>query len=320
MNNRRKDNRIFSWFGSVTLLLLLANSVCAQSPQVKKPVAAPECIEVKDDQPDVLDTKTFDNGRVEYKGISFSVSPKVVASVVAETRSAKPLECVDYKPDYNNYPEHPAFKFKGGYAAAYEKLDENEWKPEIRIYPIAEYKQTFAIASVNGKEIYVSKSLADLQRLLAKSIPSFQSFGGQAPFALYMDALQVFQAKAHFVNFTNGKGVFYLVEWDADEPAVITNQGLLYVFQGLTNDGKYLVSATFPVKVPFLPETMESVDEKSLPFNLNLEPDEKIEKAKYKRYVAQTVRKLESLPSKDFSADLDLFDELIKSLRVDYRK
>lgn len=320
MNKHRENNRAFSWISSVTLLLV-ASCVCAQSPQSKKTAApAPECIEIKDDQPDVLDTKTFDKGRVEYKGISFSFSPKLMVSVVAETRSAKPLECIDYKPSYENYPEHPAFKFKGGYAAVYEKLSENEWQPEIRIYPIAEYQQAFAIANVDGKEIYVSKSLAELKRLLASPTPSFQSFGGQAPFALYMDAHQAFQTKAHFIDFANGKGVFYLTEWDDDEASVITNQGLLYIFQGLTNDGKYLVSATFPVKVPFLPENMESVDEKSLPFNLNLEPDEKLEKAKYKRYVAQIVRKLESLPSKEFSVDLALFDELIKSLRVDYRK
>ncbi|HYE73212.1 MAG TPA: hypothetical protein VEF04_07775 [Blastocatellia bacterium] len=303
---------VCSWFGSVTLLLLVAISACAQTPQVGNKVgrSAQKCIEATNDQPDILDTKTFDSGQVDYKGISFSFSPKLANAVVAELRSAELLECSDDKSDYA-HPEHPVFKFKGGYTAS-----DLDWEPEILIYPVADYKKTFAIAYDSGKEPYVVKLLSDFKAFLAKPATSFQRFNGEIPYALFLDAHQIFQAKVHLVNFKNGKGIFYLTEWEQGLPSGITNDRLEYTFQGLTNDGEYLVTATFPVKAPFLPENFDEIKDRSFDFH----PNDKVGEARYKRYVAQIVRKLESLPSKDFSVDLALFDELIKSLRVDYRK
>ena len=42
------------------------------------------------------------------------------------------------------------------------------------------------------------------------------------------------------------------------EPSLINNQGVVYTFQRLTDDGLHYVSARFPVAVSFLPPSYES--------------------------------------------------------------
>jgi len=41
----------------------------------------------------------------------------------------------------------------------------------------------------------------------------------------------------------------------------INNQALSYIFQGLSDDGRYFIHATFPIKTAFLVETSENPSE-----------------------------------------------------------
>src|SRR5262249_24283606 len=121
-----------------------------QAPVALPKVPAPNCIpRPLADQPEVLDTKTFGDRVVTYKGVTFAYDPKLASAVVAETRSGSPLECYTDKPD-GVHPEYIAFILKGTYAADHDghlqKYDslENESSffspPEIGIYPIEGYK------------------------------------------------------------------------------------------------------------------------------------------------------------------------------------
>ncbi|HEX8097114.1 MAG TPA: hypothetical protein VF507_03720, partial [Pyrinomonadaceae bacterium] len=94
------------------------------------------------------------------------------------------------------------------------------------------------------------------------------------------------------------------------------NQGLTYVFQGLTNDGEYYVSATFPVSAPILPD--EGNEELSRRYRLY--DRQCLNCPQYgphnRAYLKSTTRKLERLPAQQFQPKLTAFDALLRTLNV----
>src|SRR4028118_807416 len=52
---------------------------------------------------------------------------------------------------------------------------------------------------------------------------------------------ELLHAAVKYVNFPGGRGVRYVAAYSFDASPVVRSQ-VSYVFQGLTNDGKYLVS------------------------------------------------------------------------------
>ena len=73
------------------------------------------------------------------------------------------------------------------------------------------------------------------------------------PFLPLWEACQAFVARPRYVRFKNGEGVLFLTQMDVGETSQVTNQGLEYAFQGMTNDGQFYVYAEFSVAAPFLP-------------------------------------------------------------------
>lgn len=130
------------------------------------------------------------------------------------------------------------------------------------------------------------------------------------------DAAQSFLARVKYIDFKNGKGVFYLTQFDT-EPSLVNNQGLLYTFQGLTGDGLYYVSARFPVRVPFLPPSYDSKEfrDSTLPsyfYGADIESKEQ----RYRTYLTNITRELEEMPPDKFDPTLSLLEEAIRTLRV----
>jgi hypothetical protein len=80
-----------------------------------------------------------------------------------------------------------------------------------------------------------------------------------------------------------------------------------YDFQGLTADGNYYISATFPVNTPVLPDEFEGLAGEAY--------DEFV--AQYDEYIASVTADLDALALSEFDPDLTLLDELIRSLVVE---
>jgi hypothetical protein len=97
----------------------------------------------------------------------------------------------------------------------------------------------------------------------------------------------------------------------------INNEDLVYVFQGLTHDGRYYISAFLPVSAPFLPDhvdephTVPAVDGVIFP-----RFDSSSFNSLYDRYQRTITQKLDSTPPEEFSPTLSNLDELIESLQV----
>jgi hypothetical protein len=97
----------------------------------------------------------------------------------------------------------------------------------------------------------------------------------------------------------------------------IHNAGLVYVFQGMTNDDSYYISAFLPVTTPVLPDkvddpaTAPAINGVSFPvFN---SPDFNSE---YTRYRQAVIDKLNATSPDEFTPSLTQLDELIESMQV----
>jgi len=257
----------------------------------------------------VFDKQTFHASSVNYQRISFTFD-SALGEVAAETRCAITDLNLGKGIFYEYHPEHPAFVLKGGYA---DQLKGSFFsKPEIRIYPVSEYLKIVG-QNADLKHI-VEEEFNRLKDALEKKPASFTY---EAPFVAVLEAGQLFQAKVKYLNFKAGKGILYLT-WFCNDPirsCHIDSQGLSYVFQGVTDDGRYFIYATFPVKTKFLP-LKEKVPDVFGCFNpkSNATFDELVEACQ--KYGQQVGSNVDLFASTDFYPSLDLFDQMIQSLNI----
>jgi len=80
---------------------------------------------------------------------------------------------------------------------------------------------------------------------------------------------------------------------------------IFYVFQGITSDGKYVISAEFPLRAPVLPD---SIDYSTLDYEAFI--------ATYSNYLTETVTALDGIAPGDYTPTLDMLDAMIQSIRV----
>lgn len=125
------------------------------------------------------------------------------------------------------------------------------------------------------------------------------------------EASQAFVGRERYVNFKNGKGVFFLTQWDR-ETTQLSNDGLEYAFQGITNDGRYWIYGEFSITAPFLPNGEEPEVMAWNEKNYLLPHRSK----KYQEYLRPVLAKLEALPANEFQPNLELLEQLIQSLEV----
>ena len=184
-----------------------------------------------------------------------------------------------------------------------EYNSQNQMKPQILIAPVSELSET-------GTQV-----VQELKRLLAEQPTTFQ-IGVGIPIQPPLHAGQLTNAQIQYLTFKNGLGVRFLTQF-AQDAWPINNEDLIYVFQGLTNDDQYYVSAFLPVTVPFLPdhvddpETVPAVDGVSFP-----KFDSTNFGTEYMSYQEAVQQRLNATSEKEFSPTLGKLDDLIESLQV----
>jgi hypothetical protein len=229
---------------------------------------------------------------IDEYGISFQYDPHLAAGIQSQIVDAS---TEDNGMDYLLLPQHLAFTFPNSYADAEPLLQRQqlnlETMPQIVVYPAAAYSTMQPLARTQ---------IEQLQALLAAR-PSTP--GGTMPYLPLHNAAQVFHSQLAYLEFTNGAGLRYLTAFSQDA-SPITNQQLLYTFQGLTDDEQYYVAAFFPVTSAILPDTVQVDDWEA--FSIN-----------YSTYVAETKATLNNLTPLDFTPDLTLLDAVVTSLRVE---
>jgi heat shock protein HslJ/uncharacterized protein YraI len=101
-------------------------------------------------------------------------------------------------------------------------------------------------------------------------------------------------------------GYRFVGRWQ-QSPNPVTNEGLRYVYQGFTNDGRYLVSFFYPVTSPTLPMSAADVPQAEMD-QVNTDPT---------TYMATKNEELNALTAEDWEPVLTTLDALVGSLQIE---
>ena len=236
-------------------------------PTVTEPVDTPK-------PPDIL-----------YEGIGFSFGPEIAQSAFAETIPGEDLG-EDVMPGMN-FPTHFEFTLNG------YPVSDHFYNPKIMVFSVDEYRIINSVADTR---------IDDLSQLLVTQ--STTDFGVALPFLPFWPAAQLFNANITFLDFQSGSGLRYLLMF-GHEIYPVDNQNLFYTFQGLTDDGRYYVSAILPITHPGLPDSGFDIVDDWLAFGENWET-----------YLAETTSWLEMQPEDSFIPSLSDLDAMIASIQI----
>ena len=251
---------------------------------------------------------SFHDGSVEYQGTSFKYDKSLASNVKAQTIEASLASAREAAPYDTIYPRHLAFELVGTYTAQPASFI----KPDIRIYSIRDYERAFAADPKAARE--VTATINRMRQILrTRSLP----LKGDVPSLPIPDGYYAFRAHAAFLRFANGTGVVFLTQGQQDEMPV-NNQNLSYEFQGITDDGRFYVTAEFPVAAPFLAYDRDKANyggavKEAACYQC---ADHHRFMREYRTYVSKVQKQLETLRAEEFQPSLKSFDELVKSIKV----
>ncbi len=228
---------------------------------------------------------------VTFGGITFTYNGTVSKTVQADSVFAVQSDATN--PMTQPAPEYVEFTFDDSHGS-----DTTQFiKANIGIYPVDAYSAVNDLAK---------QRLDTLKTLLAQKPATITA--QEIPDLPPVNAGQVFHSNVKYLTFDKGTGIRFLTTY-AQAVAAITNEQLLYQFVGLSDDGKTLISATFPVKSGQLADKFE--DDKNFPDITSPQASQLFD-----AYVKQVISKLEAAPSSDFKPNLDDLDTLLQSIAL----
>lgn len=242
-----------------------------------------DLIQVATPIPDPTDTP--ESPDMTYEGVSFYYDQDVVRNIIPTTIQGQNMGEGAMPSD--TYPTYVEFSLEN-YAVSDHFHD-----PVIRIYPVEEYR----IISP-----YASDIIDNLQQTL-----NDQPGGGlnsNLPFLPMFNAAQLFTAKAAYFDFQNGSGLRYLTMY-GQGISPVDNTNLFYTYQGITDDGRYYISAILPVINIGLPNDGSSQVEDWMAFEENWEI-----------YLSETLTWLEEQAPQNFYPNLEKLDLMMASFEI----
>lgn len=201
-------------------------------------------------------------------------------------------------PGWRGFPEHLLFGFNG---QPVEPTFVIMREGQLRIFPVQAYLDMFA------DEPVVAERVTTLQTLLADR-PDLTATTEDIPAFPIFNATQVLHAKVSYIDFDGGTGVGFITQYSqAANPVVSTD--LAYTFQGLTDDGQYLITYFRPLEsIEGFPDTVED-----LPADIATQ----IQTAEsFEAYIANTVDFLNSVPNDAYTPNLDAIVAMLQTLKI----
>ncbi len=192
----------------------------------------------------------------------------------------------------------------------FDIFDAAAWQPGMpimTIIPVDAYRSMWD----ENKDTAVIVAIGQIHNLIA-SMPSSGPISGvpALPYEITGGGINDAAAQFSFVagaDTSASKGGYRFVGRWTQEPTPMTNQGLFYVYQGFTNDGKYLVSFFYPVTTTALPDSVEQVSAADLAA-VEADPG---------AYLQAQVAMLNALTPADWTPNLDTLDALVSSLQIE---
>jgi hypothetical protein len=287
-------------FLTAIVLGIAAWTVFHSSAAIKYDVNSVEIVEkVNDVKPNVSQKE------VVFEGVSFIYETDLFSEIKSERVKAQPLADATHKPD-SVYPQHTKFTLSNN--------SKNKSTSEISVYSVEEYKQAYSVEKhyVN----IVTQNFKKLKQILDKPSRLKASSQVQLPFIQLIDAHQVFHARAKVVRFNNGKGLLFLTQHSQDAIALINNQEIEYIYQGLTDNGKHFVFMSFSVSTDELPGDYDDLSHRNYVDVSKLFDNIGKNQKSYSEYTNRISAELNKLPAEKFEPNLNKIESLINSLKI----
>jgi hypothetical protein len=239
----------------------------------------------------ILTPEDVETATAAYGDISFSYDADLASRI--EVDEIAPVFDPDGQSMYGSQPGYTNFSVYG-----YPVVRPNG-RGVIRIARTADFPATESASDTLLQQLI--GFLAARPPLTTQTNTS--GFGDVIPVLPPINAAQILVAKPEYLEFQNGFGARFISYYSQGlEP--ITDEAIMYTFIGMTADGKYVVSAKFPIDTPVLPE----IDYTTLDYDAFAQ--------NYLPYLEETLGKLDGLDAQAYTPDLTLLDNLIKSLRI----
>lgn len=236
---------------------------------------------------------------VSFQNVSFTIPDGLATG--AQSEIVPRSESSDDMPYWETYPEHTMFTLS--------RVDTfvNNFDMRIAIIPAEEYKQMAEVAAERILLLQQKLAGGDFREVLV--LPPF-------------NAALVIEAQQAKVDFPNGSGIRSIQEYH-QAPVPITNDYLIYSFQGITNDGKYYVSVIAPIRASVLVDESYNPDpnattptpvvpEGGVAFPAILDFDS----PEYDQYYQAVNDKLSQAATDQFTPSITTLDALVQSILI----
>ncbi|MBN1438967.1 MAG: hypothetical protein JW929_06105 [Anaerolineales bacterium] len=265
---------------TLAALMLACNIPTPQSPAATSQPPAATNTPQPPVTPTVAETPAL-QPNVQCNEISFYLDPAIASTYNCETVPPN----LDADPWQT--PQHTRITLEG-YA-----LPGEVYFRRINVYRLADF---LALQPQAAARVDALRSLTAGGSPGPDALPVLDIFG----------AAQVFHAHYRVVPFVNGSGIRFISEY-AQYCAPINNEDMFLVYQGLTGDGQFYVSAVLHISHPSLPAS-------AMPFPGGVDQGQFCDQ--YESYIADITNQLNAQPEASFLPSITLFDSLIVSITI----
>lgn len=228
---------------------------------------------------------------IDHDGISFTYDPKWLGEVEIQQVPAAAQGSFD-RPT-------PAHTWFGFVPPGVRRDFSSHWhltrEPQIIVFNPSDFGG-FSIFDGQARQ-----KIAQFQQILGDRP---LEFAAEIPILPPAHANQILQVQVKWLDFGSGSGVRFVTALN-QEAAPLTNNRLVYLFFGLTDDGLHAVTAVFPLTAAGLPATVEMTAAEYQTFIEN-----------YDAELATLSDRLNAAGSNDFNPPLFKLDALIRSITI----
>lgn len=237
------------------------------------------------------DTETTQ--QIDENGIQITIPVETVGEVILEASPAIAEGTMFPRPEgrritFTTYP-----------------IERDRQTAFIDVYPVAPFREMNSVAA---------DELDMLSALLTDLTPIGPTIE-QLPYISGVGAANDIAFKTAYIDFENGTGLRYITRF-TQNMLPVTSDLLVYVYQGITDDGEYAVSVRLPFTTEILPDLDAIIENGTVALPDEYADDTDTLFTVYAAFNLGTAYTLHSASDDLFSPDIDVLDEMVRSLRV----
>lgn len=294
-----KTKSIVLWVGLMILILAcggIAPTTAPDQTTLETMVAAT----LQAHTQEAADNPTQPSGvPISFQNISFTI-PEGLATG-AQSEIVPRFEDTGDVPYWSVAPEYVRF------VLTRTSTFQSNFDFEINVIPADEYMQMNEAAAEQIPLLQQKLSSGDLSGITV--LPPF-------------NAGLVIDAQPTKVDFQNGSGIRAIQQYH-QAPVPITNDYLIYTYQGITQDGKYYVSIVAPIRAAFLidqtynPDPNATTPTPIVPEGGFVFPDIfEFDSPEFEQYYQAVTEKLSQSTADQFTPSLSVLDALVQSILI----